>query len=101
MSSSYLDRLELYLNEDLIYNKKSTMDEYGKLSYEADVSIKGREIGKSRRSINKDGELLTTNTYVMTTENVNVGDKIDGEIVHDIKQVKDKWGNHIATECYL
>lgn len=101
MSCRYIDRVNLYLNDDLYLEKQIGMDEYGKLSYEASVSIKGRKVGNTRKTINKEGEIISTNTYVLTTEDVSVGDKIDGEEVVDIKEVKDRWGNKVAVELYL
>ena len=108
MSINYAEHMAKYLKQDLIWEAQSRnaqgeviYDNYGAPTYEDAITIKGRKVGKTKRVINKEGTVISTNTYVLTTADVKAGDKIDGEVVVDTQDSVDLDGNKIGVECWI
>lgn len=83
------------------WKQKIGTDEYGQSIYTTAVTIKGRMVGKTRRNLDKHGTMINTSCYVLTQANVRVLDMIDDEVVIDTIVSVDKYGNSLATECYI
>ena len=102
MSVDYGERYDIYLNQSLSHDVATGKDEYNKFEYGGStVTIKGRKIGETRRITNEQGEVITTDTYVLTRAVVKVGDMIDGKVGKYICEARDLPGDLKATECFI
>lgn len=98
---SLKDRIEHFLNQEVSWEQKTHEDDYGQPTHAESVTIKVRKVGKTRRTTNKQGTHITTNTEILTIDDINVGDKIDSEIVVDTLESVDRDGVVCAKKVYL
>lgn len=93
--------LEDYLNQNLTWAAKSTLNDYGEQTYAAATTIKGRKEAQSKIIRNEQGEEVTINAVAYTDELVSIGDKVDGRIVVSLDALVDLDGDVMFYACGL
>ncbi len=101
MSVNYTAEMAEYLNQTVSWEKATGTDDEAQSTYATAVNVAARKIGKTRRTLNAQGEIITTSIYVLTQALVSVGDMIDGEIVKDTLDSRDEYGTLIGMECFI
>lgn len=90
-----------YLNQSVQWEKCAGHDEYGKAEYDAIREIKARKVDMQKLITDDYGRQTIAKTVVLTTEDVSVGDLIDGDKVVSVESAIDRWGRVVGKQAYL
>ena len=101
MSINYVQAVKKYLNQKVVWEKCTGHDEYGRAEYAEGVEIDVRQIPQQKLVEDMHGKKSVSKTTVLTTEDVAMEDKIDGQPIIAIEWSVDRWGKNIAKQVFL
>jgi len=90
-----------YLNQNAQWENCKGHDEYGKAEYDDAVEIKVRRVDMQKLVVDDFGKQKVAKTTVLTTDDIEIEDLIDGERVVCVDAAVNRWGRVIGKQVYL
>lgn len=94
-------KISKYLNQTVQWEKCSGHDEYGKAKYEDAKEVMVRKVDAQKLVVDDYGKQIVANTTVLTTEDISVGDLIDGDRIVSVESAVDRWGRVVGKQGLL
>ncbi len=97
----YEQRMKLYLNDSVNWERKSGQDAYAQPTYSEGIAIAARKERKARMVRDSLGNEVVSDTTVFCQAGVEPQDKLDGTTVLAVMNMLDKHCDLIGVEVYL